>query len=61
MPIYTSSKGEQKETADMPYSYLQNALKKATEEGNQDNIDALNEEIMSRPEAQNGENEEKID
>lgn len=48
MPTYTSSKGEAKDTATMAYSYLQNALKKAQEEGNQENISALEEEIAIR-------------
>lgn len=50
MGTYISSKGEEKDTSTMPYTYIQNALNKATEEGNQANIDALSEELQSRPE-----------
>lgn len=50
MGIYTSSKGEEKDTSTMPYSYLQNALNKARQEENQANIDALEEEMRIRPE-----------
>lgn len=48
MPIYTSSKGEEKDTANMPTTYLKNALKKAQEENNQANIDALEAELATR-------------
>ncbi len=48
MPIYISSKGEQKDTATMAYPYLQSALKKAEREGNKQNVDALQEELLLR-------------
>lgn len=46
--IYTSSKNEQKDTADMATPYLKSALNKAIEQGNQDNIDVLEAELASR-------------
>jgi len=48
MPIYISSKGEQKDTSNMPIEYIQRALAKARAENNQANISALEEEIASR-------------
>ena len=50
MPIYTSSKGEAKDTAEMPTTYIRNALAKAHEAGNQENIDALEAELSNRGE-----------
>lgn len=46
---YIDSKGNQKDPKDMPYPYLVNALKKAQDFGNNDNIEALQAEILSRP------------
>lgn len=48
MPIYTSSSGEEKDTADMPYTYLVNALRKAELIGDKDNMLALETEIALR-------------
>ena len=48
MGIYISSKGEKKDTADMPIEYLNRALNKARQEGNQANIDVLQEELNKR-------------
>jgi hypothetical protein len=41
MGIYTNSKGEEKDTSEMPYTYLVNALNKA-----QQNNDTVNEPIL---------------
>lgn len=49
MGTYISSKGEAKDTSEMPYTYLKNALNKAIDNGDQDNIDVLQAEIDSRP------------
>lgn len=51
MPIYTSSKGEEKDTAEMPTTYIRNALRKAQEAGNQANIEALEAELETRGES----------
>lgn len=48
MPIYTSSKGEEKDTSNMPIEYIMRALAKARAENNQNNIDALEYEINLR-------------
>ena len=48
MGIYISSKGERKDTKDMPVEYLRRALEKATKEGNQANIDVLIRELDER-------------
>lgn len=55
MPIYISSKGEQKDTAAMAYPYLKSALNKAIDTNNVANMQALQEEIALR-DAQNPEN-----
>lgn len=52
MGIYTSSNGDQKETADMPYPYLQNALRKAQDSGDVDNVTVLEAEINLRDNAE---------
>lgn len=52
MPKYIDSKGNEKDTTQMPYSYLKNALNKAQENQHDENIAALTEEIVSRPEHQ---------
>ena len=48
MPLYTKSSGEQIETTDMPYKYLLNAFNKATENGDEENIKVLQDEINIR-------------
>lgn len=48
MPTYTSSKGESKDTSTMVIEYIQRALAVSKKENNQDNIDALEEEISKR-------------
>ena len=48
MPTYTSSKGIQKDTSDMPIEYIERALSVAKKENNQNNIDALEYEINLR-------------
>ena len=48
MPIYTDSKGNQKDTSTMVIEYLQRALNVAKKENNQANIDALEWEINHR-------------
>ncbi len=48
MPIYISSKGEQKDTSTMAFPYLNSALRKAQEAGNLQNIQALEEELALR-------------
>lgn len=48
MPIYTSSKGEIKNTSEMPIEYLKRALAKAQANGDAENLQALEEEIMNR-------------
>lgn len=48
MPTYTSSDGTQKDTADMPTSYIERALAKAKREGNEANVEALQEELDIR-------------
>lgn len=48
MPTYISNKGIPKNTKDMDTVYIQNALAKAKQDGNQANIDALEEELKSR-------------
>jgi len=50
MATYTSSTGEQRDTKDMPTAYLNSALNKAREGGNQENIDALEAELSTREE-----------
>jgi len=50
MATYTSSKGEQRDTKDMPTAYVNSALNKARENGNQDNIEALESELSTREE-----------
>ena len=50
MAIYISSKGEQRDTGDMPTAYLNSALKKAQESGNQSNVEALEAELSTRVE-----------
>lgn len=60
MGIYRSSKGEEKETADMPLTYLKNALNKATALGDIDNIDVLQAELDLR-ESNNDEIDEPTD
>jgi hypothetical protein len=47
MGIYTSSKGEKKDTKDMPIEYINRALAKSKQNGDQANIDVLEEEINS--------------
>lgn len=46
--IYTDSKGNQKDTGTMPIEYIQRALAKAKSENNQENINALEEELKLR-------------
>lgn len=48
MGIYISSKGEQKDTGEMAYPYLQSAYAKAAREGNEDNMRALQSELDLR-------------
>jgi len=48
MATYTSSTGEQRDTKDMPTAYLNSALNKAREGGNQENIEALESELSTR-------------
>lgn len=48
MGTYISSKGEVKDTADMPIEYIQRALAKSKDEGNDANVKALEDEIASR-------------
>lgn len=48
MPTYIDSKGQAKETKDMPIEYIQRALAKAKSQNNQDNIDALEYELKQR-------------
>ena len=48
MATYTSSKGEQSDTKVMPTASLNSALNKARENGNQENIDALESELSTR-------------
>jgi len=48
MGIYISSSGEQKETNEMAQSYLERALAKAKREGNDANVEILQEELDSR-------------
>jgi hypothetical protein len=48
MPIYTDSKGNQKDTSTMVIEYLQRALAKAKQNNDQENIDALEWEINKR-------------
>lgn len=48
MPTYTKSNGQQINTEDMPEVYLDRALNKAIENGDQDNIDALQQEKDNR-------------
>ncbi len=48
MPQYTKSSGEVIDTETMPQPYLERALNKAQEEGNQDNITALQQEMDTR-------------
>lgn len=50
MPIYQSSNGTEKTTESMPLSYINNALRKAREEGNDANIEALESELKARGE-----------
>jgi hypothetical protein len=52
MPIYNSASKGPIDTAEMAYPYLVNALNKAQAQGDQDNIDALTQEIAIR-DAQN--------
>lgn len=48
MGIYISSKGEKKDTADMPIEYINRALAKARANGDQNNIDVLERELELR-------------
>lgn len=48
MPTYISSKGQEKDTGEMPTTYIRNALRKAQEEGNDANILALQTELATR-------------
>lgn len=48
MSEYKKSSGETKDTSDMPTSYIERALAKAKREGNQSNVDVLQEELDSR-------------
>lgn len=48
MSTYTRSTGEQIDTAEMATTYIERALLKAQSEGNQENIDALEEELGNR-------------
>lgn len=48
--IYTSSNGTQKETSEMALSYIYNALNKAQQNQDQDNIEALQAELQARGE-----------
>ncbi len=62
MGIYTSSKGEEKDTSEMAYPYLQSALRKAEEnEGDSvadENFKVLTAEIALR-DAEAGDTEEE--
>lgn len=53
MATYTKSNGLQIDTAEMPQPYLERAYAKAQEEGNEDNIKALEEEMQARGEQVN--------
>ena len=48
MPTYKSSSGEETDTSTMAQSYLERALEKAKREGNEANVEALQEELDSR-------------
>lgn len=50
MPTYTSSNGTEKDTSQMALSYIYNALNKAQQNQDQDNIDALTAELEARGE-----------
>ena len=59
MGTYISSKGEQRDTSVMPTAYINSALQKAREFGNQENIDALEAELSTREQVdQNATNEQ---
>jgi hypothetical protein len=48
MPLYTSSKGEQIDTSTTNEKYIERALTKARETGNENNMQALEEELIIR-------------
>lgn len=48
MPLYISSKGEQIDTSTMNEKYIERAIIKARETGNENNMQALEEELIIR-------------
>lgn len=48
MGTYTKHNGIQLDTAEMPLRYIENALSKAEEEKDDDNINALTKELSLR-------------
>jgi hypothetical protein len=50
MGIYTNSKGQQIDTSTLAQPHLERALAKAQRENNQENVEALQEELNNRQE-----------
>ena len=60
MGTYIDHLGDEKDTADMPTNYLENALNVALDNEDQDNIDVLQAELALRDDEDMGSSDENI-